>query len=987
MDNERFIVVGDDKHIVKKINPEVSYSKKGVHVKNYSKTNKPELEIKDMYWIMRVCASGHWKNIKKGARSMHSYRSEYKGLKPYEFDGAIFIDFDKFDTYPELRGFQHVIFERFADLCAVMNNLLCIKYSPSGNLHFIVYHNNINDANEYVKYAKIYTCALAKTIKKVLNVDFRDYDGVIDTSLYSPDQQLNLNDSPVKWNIACCGIKFKSEQMEILNAEYGEYLKHTYKIVDVAPTYISGNGETVVNNQFYIAGLKGYDARTAIAAAAYFHFKQDYEATENWLASNFKYTNEWRGQFKSLVSHNTIGYKYLRTVELLLFTLNNESTLIPDGKYLTDVVDIQALTNKYIYINAGTGDGKTELVKNIAKSTGSKIIILQMNKALRDGKKRGIEDITYENSVWEKSVPKDRIHTTIEGFNRNCKELDLSEYIVVIDESHLLQDYCIIDGKLPNILKLLDRIQFAKQIIFMSATPKSDQKLYNFDIYRFNRIKKQALRVNMHPLKYIGRGSKEATRYPEMIKIVKSTPGKHLIFSNKHQECWKKYGLEGTDYTWFHSKNINDEGVQAILKDNRLITDITLATIYLGVGVEIKNETDVHIWFDLNEGWDKAFIEQSIGRPRDAERVHLHLFYTDDADMKSGNLSDEEVETVENAFKSLVIDHEGVPTINLVAAKLTGIYDANFNTYESGKKIEILKLGQIANNKDYFTVYDIELLRKLPYHNFSIQIHEKHTLNTDGREKIERNEDQLKMHLFSRSDSWWYEWDRNDSKYEDILCNLVMYWQDKHNADKMLKDCRKVWKNGLELDTADNFFGSISIARDVMLDVRNYCDVQCGNKVIKDFSGSSKTEDEIKLSFKRVEKAFTAEYLNYITNRIIFHKPIRPERIEVTCDDSMCELLGLENIVLDDEKIPYPYKADSWKDVLKETKNTTNKINGAKGGAKKKTIKVRNVNTGEVLEFDSKTECMTYFGVASKQFSKFIKGEYTKKLSDFELIS
>lgn len=985
----RFIIVG--KHIdgVQPVNPCISFAPNGCNTKNYRNSNKAELEIVSLYSVMQQCASGNWSTLPKGSKSIHVYKSKYKGVHPYIFDGAILVDIDGFNKYDALNGLQHIIFNRFEELCNAMPNLLCIKYSPSGNLHFCIYHNGIKNEQDYEKLAKMYLCCLCKTIKIIIGVDLRDYDGAIDTHLCNSDWQLNVNDSPVKWNINCASVKLSKNQKDVLNAEYGEYMKGgSRKLTSLESTIISGDGETVVNDQYVILGHTGYAARTAIVSAAYFHFKKDIDKTKEWIASMFKNAAEMEKQLNNMVENDTIGRKYETTVEYLLFNDDSNTVIVPDGQYLSDVVDFKSMTNKYYYINAGTGLGKTELVKNLAKSSGCNVAILQMNKALRDGKKHGIEDITYDNFRWSDVAPKDKIHTTIEGFIRNCSNLDLSEYIVIVDEAHLLQDYTAIGGKRDNIVSLLNLLPTAKQIIFMSATPKTETKLYPFEIMKFVKIKNQCLKIHGHPLKYVGRGSKEATRYNHMIKTIQSVDGKHIIFSNKHQECWKKYGLQNVDYTWFHALNIKDSKMQSVLNDNKLLTDITLATIYLGVGVEIKNEKEIHIWFDLSEGWDKSFIEQSIGRPRDAETINLHFFYTADSTCRAGVFSEEDITAIENAFNELVIDIDGIPTVNLVAAKMTGIYDSNFNTYSCRDKIAMLKLGQLVSSKDYFTIYDIELLRRLPYKFVNVVHNEVQSLNTDGKERTNRTETQLKLHLCSRTNSWWKDKSHNNSTYDDMLSELNTYWDDAKNARKMLEDCKYVWGSAVELTDADGFFASMNLAANVMHDVSDYCSVKAGKKVISDFVGAETTVEKIQNTFKKVETAFTKEYLDYRVDCILLNRSLRPDTFNITVDDLLYDIMGVDNISVEtNNKIPYPFRTNTWKDALKESKPTVNKVNSKSGGAKKKTIKIQNVHTNEVLEFDSKTECMRYLGVGSQLFSKFVKGGTVKKLSNWNLIS
>ena len=986
--NNRFNVIGDASLVVKPVNPRVSFAPNGCKTCNYSITGRDELKIVTLYDVLKQCASGDWKSLPKGAHSIHAYKSTRKGYTPFVFDGVVFIDIDKFNKVPELNGWEKIIFSKFKELCDMMPNLLACKYSPSGNLHFFVYHNDIKDSREYEQLSKLYMCCLAKAIKMLLGLDLRDYEGALDGHMIAT-QQLNVNDSDICWNIMCCHAPLKKNQKEIIKSEYGEYMTtHGRQYYDIDSTIITGDGETVVNENFCINGWKGYEARTRIAATAYFHFSKDLEKTKEWLASQFKNAAEIEKQLISMVSHDKIDNYFVSSIEKQLFGNGENVTIIPNDKYLSDVIDFNSLVNKYYYLNAGTGQGKTELVKGLSKIPGIKIAILQMNKALRDGKKQGIEDITQDNFKWADIVSKERIHTTVEGFNRNCEDIDLSEYTVIVDEAHLLQDYSAIEGKLKHITKLLEVLPTAKQVIFMSATPKTETKLFPFELMKFTKIKNQRLTISTHPLRYTGRGSKEASRYGCMLGLIKSINGKHVIFSNKHQECWKKYGIADMDYTWFHSQNVTDEKVQSILNDNKLLTDITLATIYLGVGVEIKHEKEVHIWFDLSEGWDKSFIEQSIGRPRDAENIHLHFFYTADSDKREGIFSEEEIEAIETAFEKLVIEIDGTPTVNLVAAKMTGIYDSNFNTYSCKDKVQLLKLGQIVSNRDYFTVHDIELLKQLPYKEYKVKYNDVYLINTDGKEKYNRTELELKQHLCSRSNRWWLDNYHSNKTYDDVLIELTPYFIDKKNARTMLSNCKFVWKNAIGLNDADGFFDSMSLAANVITDMNNYCNVKAGKMVVESFVGAEETIENINLKFKKVEAAFTKEYLDYRIDCLLLDKSVLPKS-ELKLDSMLCDMMGIEivNVFESNDVVPYPFKETTWKDVLKTFRNETLKLNAKNGGAKTKTIKIQNTTTNEVHEFGSKSECMKFLGVGSQQFSKFVKGGVVKRLTNWKIIN
>lgn len=454
---------------------------------------------------------------------------------------------------------------------------------------------------------------------------------------------------------------------------------------------------------------------------------------------------------------------------------------------------------------------------------------------------------------------------------------------------------------------------------------------------------------------------------------------KSVIFSNKHQDLWKSYGLDQTDYTWFHSLNTDDKNVISILSENKVLTDLTLATSYLGVGVEIKHEDEIHIWFDIDEGWDRDFITQSIGRPRDAAVIHLHLFYTCDKSKTEGRLTMEEIEGIETAFKHLVDDIDDNPTVNLIAAKMTGIYDVNFNTYDCKEKVEILKIGQLISNKDYFSIFDIDLLKKLPYSSITVKHYDNVKLNTDGKKKHIRNESELETHLLSRSNRWWKE--REEKTYEEILAEVNIFINDKRNAREMLKKCKHIWKSGLNLQDSVRFFESVSKAYDIIKLMERYCKVKSGELSMKYFEGADgDTIKDIENSFKLVETIFNKEYLEYRIDKMLLKQPIVVESIEF--DYILNELLGLTEDEdahnLTNSDVPYPFNGGKYKETITELKKSQMKDTGKSlGKANSKTIKILKEDTNEVLTFESQQSAAEYLNISKSQMSKFKNGMKT----------
>lgn len=968
------------------VNPKISFTPLGVKANKGSK-----MIITDMYTVLKQCASGDWKGKDKGFACILPYVSKTFGPTDLDFDGVIFVDLDKFNDYDELKGFQQKIFDNFEKLCQYMPCLLAMKYSPSGNIHAFIYHNNIKDANHYRELGALYLAVLSLVIKKVTGVDLRKYDGVLDGHQMSPYQKFNVNDTPFQWNVYCTAQTFCRTDINKIKVEYANIFKgaSVQRQYGVVSTVISGNGDTCVNNDYIILGKQGYEARTAIASAAYFHFKQDISATRDWLQQTFSNAEEINKQLTNMVNNNKIANKYDSNVEEYLFGKGGRKITLANDEYLSNVINFDELNKKWYYIISNTNTGKTEFVKGLTKGD-RRIIILQMNKALRDGKKQGIEGITMGNFRWDNIVSKEQIHTTVEGFIRNCNELDLSEYIIVVDEAHLLQDYSAIPGKMSTNRDLLEVLPNADKIIFMSATPKTEIKLFDFEILEFEKIQHQNLDIICHPIKYIGRGSKEVTRYNYMINYIKKTTQdsgyKSVIFSNKYQECWKKYGLKDIDYTWFHSMNKDDANVCSILDFNKLSTDITLATIYLGVGVEIKNEKEIHIWFDLNEGWDKDFIIQSLGRPRDAQVIHIHFFFTADKDITSVRLNDREVEAIEMAFGHLIElrDDDGcLPTVNLIAARMTGVYDSNFNIYKCKDKVQALKVGQIISNKEYMTVYDMDLLRKLPYSKITVKYMDAVDIDTENKKRIKRHETDLEEFLLSRSDGWWLE--HETKTYNELLDELDILIIDRKNGRTMIEKCKYIWRKGFNLRLVFNYFGSINKAYEIIGWLCNYCDVKTGSKSITEFDGARQDIiTSIKGQFDTVERIFNTSYLQWRVDKILLKQPIRTHSI--VYNDDMLELLGIEVGVSQTSSNDQPevFNGVSYNDIVgKVKKERVERI----GKANAKSIKIQNIETGEVFEFDKTKEAIEFLGTNKPSFNNWKNGKKVKALTNWKLTS
>ena len=518
-------------------------------------------------------------------------------------------------------------------------------------------------------------------------------------------------------------------------------------------------------------------------------------------------------------------------------------------------------------------------------------------------------------------------------------------------------------------------------------------KLYPFNVMKFVKIQPTLLEIQLHPLKYgKGRGSKENARYSYMNQLIaeQANKTKCLVFSNKFYTKWQDYGMNKLDYRLFHSRNKGEEWVECILNENRPETNITLATNYLGIGVEIKNEEEVHIYFDLNEGWDMDFIIQSLGRPRDAKTIVLHFFYTEKDTGIRSNLDDEDLKTIlSTAFDYLVTENResGEPILNLLAARMTKVFDSLYNQHKNNDKIESLIISRILNGYRNMSIWDLDLLvKRLKFE--SVIVHQNNVvelLSTGKRIKVE--ETALCDMLCSRTDEWW---ERNVNRTnESVLWDPDLIYNDKVRAGKLLTMCRKIWWNGFNLRDTREYFGSISTAEKVIGYLNRYCQVKSGQISMEYFEGSEKSKEEIEKEFSIVEKVFHKEYLDYRIDRECARIPMRNiPLIPYDFNDIFKEVWDLSesNDIVENNDIPSPFVGQTYNGRLSEKKTEMSLINGKIGGKKsspRKNISIQRISTGEVMEFPSKTDCMKFLKISSATFSKFIKEGGTKKTLDW----
>ena len=979
------------------INPRISYCPKGMYASK--KSVLYPMKLKD---ILDRCASFEFKGREKGMSGcILPYISDKLGARPFKHEGVIIIDIDQFNKIPALHGQESVIYANFEKIAKqYMPNLLAMNFSYSHNLHVFVYDPNVVDEKSYNMMMLIYSAYFAKSVKKATGLDLRNYEGALDDHQQA-HQKLFLNHSEYKWNKDCTPLEISGpDTIQLFNDFPMLFTSIDSRRTPRKSTHIEGNGITRVDKKFTILGWSGFDARTVIAAAVFFHFKKDLQKAGKWLTKKFSNADEIYQQMRSMVKNGTIRGKYRQEVERILFHSEENKRKLEQNEYLSDIIDFDELTEKYYYIQSNTNTGKTEFVKGLLRDKevtfwedgmlfetvmiikAKKAILLQMTKALMEGKKQGIEQNTYKSQDTIKK--EEQIHTTMEGFVRNVADMDLSDYTIIVDESHLLEEYITLRQDITR--KVLECLSKAGKVIFMSATPKSDFSLFPFKKLTFEKEQQQRLAVYQYPLCPKGSGSKPAARYTYMVRFIRELEEKGekvIVFSNKKQKHWKAYGLN-KDVTLFNSNNISDEGVVSILENNKLTRNITLATKYMGCGVEVKHEQRVHIVFFLDEGSSFDFIVQSIGRPRDAKQICLHLFYTS-FKMWSNSLSMKDMETLTNAFTYLTTySRYNDLVVNVLAAEMTSIYDVNHPKSIGKEKINRLIIGNVINENNIQTPYSVDLFRLLPYKEVEIKTYGKIVLETDKSVKRMREEKTLIRYLLNCPEIVWEMIERME--YEEVFKSIPYY--DKTNARNTIRMCKYIRNQNLGLKEVITYFGTVRRSFKYVKAMVTYCKIEAGLRGVKVFAGAEKLNEKFKDDFARMKNEFTPEFLNAYTeelmrpnfyNRLIFRMDYLPEFIDALksmdmWDDDMYDYVIDFSTDFDGVEM---FKKKSFKESV--DRKLINTINGKKGGRKWEIVTLKRIDTGEIKGFKSKSECSRWlrdeFGFSTREFNKFMKGQ------------
>lgn len=953
-----------------RINPKVS-----VWTESYNPKKSDTLKEIDLYSVLKQCEIIDPLKEKGKSGSIFPFLSSSMNSSDKYSDGVLFIDLDN------CSDFSQTIYDSFDELCKNLPNIIGVNFSHSRNLHFYLYDNIIIDnPSKYGERNILFMCCLSSVIKKVTGIDLRKIEGCLDTHTKSFYQRFFLSNSEFKWNPYCFPSKISKEDEKRLRSEYHKWLKtgSMNPVVFDVPE-IDLTGDIVVDSNFYINTKKGvvngYDSRTVIVACVYYHFNRDLQKSIDYICSKFSNYEPMCRQLKSMVSTGSVNYLYDSTTEKILFP-PKKGVILGTDEYLSDKLDIdkELQDNRYLYICSNTGTGKSELVKRYIKEhPDTKILYLQMMKSILHGKTHLIEELTIQNTDnIDREKEYCQVHLTIDKLVNTFKRLNPEDYIVFVDESHLLQDH--ISFRSNVIQDLCSFISKSKCVIFLSATPKSDIKLFQFKELYFTKIQKQRLTIRQIPISLRGKGNKDSSYFKYLIEdIEKRSENRHItIFTNKKEKEWLEYGLKEKDITRFRSDFHSDEKVKSILRDNKILTKWCLSTSYMSVGVEVKHGSHVVV-FDVNEGIDLPHIIQSIGRfrPDVIEELEVLIYYRQ-GKLPYHPINVNEIKELEVVWNNMIINTEIGDIYNIISTRILGIKGVHPYSKDTLNMLRTLKLSNIIETNEFYTPHSYQILKSLPYETVDVINESNIDISTDGSQKRVTRETELIQYLKSIPDEDISSLGGDDEGYEGVWKSGVLPFKDKVEGRKTIRMCKFIVNMGLPLSkTLDFFNDDLKMSYKLSHWLKDYVWITRGDVVIHDFDGSQKTKEVIEYEQNTVKDIFTKDFLEWcIQDRRIklFVEKVCSHKFEL----ELCKFLGIDSV---EETVQIDiFNDESYKQYKSRTLISNGHSLGGKKSSPKKSIRIEHIETKEVMTFDSKGDCMRFLNMSPRTFSKFIKG-------------
>lgn len=686
--------------------------------------NGSELQNLDSLSVLETLSAGKEKKDLPITYCYTSTKGNFNGSNVFQFD----IDTDKVTGS---------FFEHWDDICTMMPSIVFAQPSASGKLHVVsvATETYTNECQYYNEYLVNFACLL-RVIEVTTGIDVSTIDKAVDLHNANPMQGLFFSSQTAYENDAE-PIMITHDDREKLIRKYGLELLSKQQDDDTTAgfrgNFICTNRKKIrVDRNFKILNRTGYDVRLQWSIVVMWYCHNNKEEAKKIYKQLFLNPEDFVFPDKYIPNSNfknafDVTFGVIETdKEPIEHTPSSEvaGTLIDDGKWLSDYKDfiINAInTDHRLHIIAPTGAGKTQLMNQIG-SEKLCIIVTPYNSQLLLYSKipqppipvpsypfilgqpypeptaeeiaarefanspfnvviSGHAHILQEGSLQQNGTHFDETKTNICIWDQfvTLAEVTLNTYfkdhIIFIDESQLLftdRNYRETAGKLIDLIN-----NFEGKVVMMTATPTLEHKLIRtnrtLEFYRKRKDVNVLWIDTVNPYKMM----------TKLVAISQNKNKKTVVFSDPHSKvlyenciAYKKYKIE--EITMIHASFLRApfNNAMEVMRNEILDRKLTICTKFAYAGINFKNNEPIDIVIEASSTTDYAYIQQAIGRIRNADVV---VYVVHDTINHTKNSAEER----ECAVKELVKNKK-----NEIVNALFSNNDEGYRNWDAEKELE-----------------------------------------------------------------------------------------------------------------------------------------------------------------------------------------------------------------------------------------------------------------------------------------------------------
>lgn len=849
----------------------------------------------------------------------------YTGTKgEYNNSNTFFIDIDTTENVEELLSRSDEVFSEIP-------YIVYMQKSASQKLHLICTFPEQGSAAEWSYNAALYTVSALHILKNKFNWDFFEET---DKHCLKFTQGFYMTSYDIIENpFGGSYVKFSKNDIKHLTETYKSWFEESKPNKDLAPVeidptqlvnydYFNTDVKLTIDKTFKVAGYSGNELRWRIGRELYYLLGSE-DAALAFCEEHF--TNHKEIKIYTKYPENRIVKNWLLTTFHKTVIDNTPKTLVKDylTEYYDDIKDLYN-QNKRILIKAPTGTGKSVLTKRLANEYNA-VVIVPFNTMLelytKDEPELGLQGLLEVSSSSLNAYTTERPVVMVWD---QAMKYDLTDRLVISDETHQwFNDRTF----RQSAVKTLDAAKHWKKLICISATPSGEQFTLQLPVFEFYKERKNIKTVICHadqPGEYIQEVLKT-------YKLSKTTTkySRVCIFTDMYA---KRLYENNPDSVLIHSCMKGSKEFVELLKNELIPWDITILTSLAFNGLNFlnsENET-ILVIVDCEEGKDTANkIIQAAGRFRKANVELLVMF--------KNKKSDKEKQTLSEKKDDAMIIEEYIEDTNdkFLSVDSRLLFDDSYNALT---EIEIYTKNHATQDM---------IIKELCEAQYFTPISHKYT-----NQKLE------KIELVKKKE--------DNKQFIDMILN------NEKIDEQELTDYQKGWNNAIKrisertnIDWA-TVVGTYKkgVLMDSIIDEINFIVKVCELSE-EEFLRVTSNEKIERLLSMGLSKVCLAKQVSYIKKM----KAIRSqwELFDQTDENDLEAFLQL-------------FVGDRI-NAKKELKRK--QIESGKSNAQK--ISIVNIETNEVVNFDSKMDCMKFLNISNNSFNKFLKGETVKKCSNWKI--